>query len=51
VIRVQVRDPSMNITAMWETDDMDEAMTAASEITARRPDLIVEVLPVVGPER
>ena len=49
--RVQVRDPSMNITAIFDTDDSEEAMLAAQEIAARRPDLIIEVIPIVGPTR
>jgi hypothetical protein len=48
-LRVQVRDPSMNITASYDTDDADEAMLAAQELAARRPDLIIEVVPIVGP--
>jgi hypothetical protein len=50
-LRVQARDPSMNIAASYDTDDADEAMLTAQELATRRPDLIIEVVRIVGPHR
>jgi hypothetical protein len=47
--RVQARDLSMNISATYDTEDSEEAILAAQELAARRPDLIIEVVPIVGP--
>jgi hypothetical protein len=47
--RVQARDPSMNISATFDTEDSEEAFLAAQELAAIRPDLIIEVIPIVGP--
>ncbi len=49
--RVQVRDPSMNITAAYDTEDPDEAVLVAQDIALERPDLTVEVIKVAGPIR
>ena len=50
-LRVQVRDRTMNISASYDTDDEEEAMLTAQELATRRPDLIIEVVRIVGPHR
>ncbi len=49
--RVQVRDPAMNITASYETEDAEEAVQVGLDLSIKRPDLIVEVVQVAGPIR
>jgi hypothetical protein len=50
-LRVQARDSSMNITVSYDTDDEEEAMLTAQELATRRPELIIEVVRIVGPRR
>ncbi len=48
-VRVQVRDPSMNITASYETEDPAEAIRVGADLRLKRPDLIVEIIRVPEP--
>jgi hypothetical protein len=50
-LRVQARDTSLNITVSYDTDDEVEAMLTAQELATRRPELIIEVVRIVGPRR
>ncbi len=50
-VRVQVRDPSMNITATYETEDAAEAIRVGADLRLKRPDLIVEIIRVPEPSK
>ncbi len=41
----------MNITVNYETEDAEEAVEVARDLSMKRPELIVEVVHVVGPIR
>ncbi len=49
--RVQVRDPAMNITASYDTEDPAEAIRVGADLRLKRPDLIVEIIRVPEPAK